>query len=138
MEFNSLVPELLVANLENSLKFYVDNLGFKTEFQREEDKFAYLSFGKSQIMINQDNGHWETGEMNYPRGRGVNFQIECDDVADIQRIAINNNFTIFRTQKEEWYRVGNIEEGVKEILIQDPDGYLLRFQQYLGQREQKN
>ena len=105
---------------------------------REEDKFAYLSFGKSQIMINQDNGHWETGKMNYPRGRGVNFQIECDYVEDIQRIAVNNNFTIFRVQKEEWYRVGNIEEGVKEILIQDPDGYLLRFQQYLGQREQKN
>jgi len=28
-----------------------------------------------------------------------------------------------------------MEEGVKELLIQDSDGYLLRFQQYLGERE---
>ena len=36
---------------------------------------------------------------------------------------------------EQWYRINTIEEGVKELLIQDPDGYLLRFQQYLGERE---
>lgn len=47
------------------------------------------------------------------------------------------NLTYFREPKEQWYRINNQEEGVKELLIQDPDGYLLRFQEYLGERDYK-
>lgn len=38
-----LVPELDVANLERSLAFYVDLLGFTASFARPEEKFAYLT-----------------------------------------------------------------------------------------------
>ena len=35
----------------------------------------------------------------------------------------------------EWYQVSaSDEEGQREFLIQDPDGYLLRFAEYLGRR----
>ncbi|WP_291650961.1 hypothetical protein [Clostridium sp.] len=45
IEFNKLIPELSVINIEESKKFYIDILGFKLEYKRLEDKFAFLSLG---------------------------------------------------------------------------------------------
>jgi hypothetical protein len=36
--------------------------------------------------------------------------------------------------EEKWYRTGARETGVRQFLVQDPDGYLLRLQQRLGER----
>ena len=80
MKFNGLIPELSVSNINESKIFYIDILGFHLEYERLEDKFAFLSYGETQIMIEEINGHWDTGELQYPFGRGINFQIETDDV----------------------------------------------------------
>lgn len=56
MKFNSLIPELSVSNIEKSKDFYVNILGFKVEYEREEDKFAFLSLGDAQIMVEEVNG----------------------------------------------------------------------------------
>ncbi|MFE5430816.1 hypothetical protein [Peribacillus simplex] len=37
--------------------------------------------------------------------------------------------------QENWYRADTKLVGQKEFLIMDPDGYLLRFVQTLGERE---
>ncbi len=138
MQFNRLVPELNVSNLDASLHFYVEKLHFKIEFDRPEDRFAYLSFEGSQVMLEEDNDGWVTGELTYPRGRGINFQIETEDIAKIEEHIRAHKIPFFREPMENWYRIApNKEEGVKEFLIQDPDGYLLRFQQFLGEREIK-
>jgi hypothetical protein len=43
---------------------------------------------------------------------------------------------LFRALEESWYPVSEREEeGQLEFLVQDPDGYLLRFCQVLGSRE---
>jgi hypothetical protein len=34
----------------------------------------------------------------------------------------------------KWYRKTDVEVGVKQFLVQDPDGYLIRFTEYLGER----
>jgi len=34
----------------------------------------------------------------------------------------------------KWYRLTNDEAGVKQFLVTDPDGYLIRFQSSLGRR----
>lgn len=36
--------------------------------------------------------------------------------------------------EEVWYRAGTSETGVRQFLVQDPDGYLVRFSQGLGLR----
>ncbi|CAB3629036.1 hypothetical protein LMG26840_00581 [Achromobacter dolens] len=33
-----------------------------------------------------------------------------------------------------WYRSDAIEVGVRQFLVQDPDGYLLRFSAWVGDR----
>lgn len=136
MKFNRLIPELTVADLAVSLKFYVEKLGFRVEFERAEDRFAFLSFEGSQLMIEEDNGGWVTAKPEFPRGRGINLQIETDDLASIERRLRQNEIPFFRETTENWYRISETtEEGVKEFLIQDADGYLLRFQQFIGERQ---
>ncbi|MCL1671343.1 bleomycin resistance protein [Elizabethkingia ursingii] len=136
IKFNRLIPELLVNNIEDSKIFYVEQLGFTIEYERREDNFALISYEGSQLMLEQDHSTaWITGELSSARGRGINFQIEVDCLDSIIAKIETNKLSYFRKPEEQWYRINMIEEGVKELLIQDPDGYLLRFQQYLGERE---
>ncbi|WP_207789361.1 hypothetical protein [Neobacillus terrae] len=82
---NSLVPELSVSDINKSLNFYLNILSFKLEYQRPEDKFAMLSLNDCQIMIEEINGYWQTGELSYPFGRGINFQITVSDINEIYK-----------------------------------------------------
>jgi|SaaInlStandDraft_4_1057021.scaffolds.fasta_scaffold111313_1 catechol 2,3-dioxygenase-like lactoylglutathione lyase family enzyme len=134
MKPNSLVPELNISDFQKSIKFYVDIIGFKIEYQREDEGFAYLSLGKSQLMIDQiDKGRtWKTGELIYPLGRGVNFQIEVENINTLIQNLKKNNIKLFLDPEEKWYRKNNTEVGNKQFLVQDPDGYLLRFFEDLG------
>ena len=52
MKFNQLLPELSVANIKESLKFY-ETLGFKIEYERPENKFAFISFENVQFMLQE-------------------------------------------------------------------------------------
>lgn len=130
MRFNPLIPELTVSNLERSLTFYVSVLTFRKEFERRQDNFAFLSYKGSQLMLIQDNGDWITGEPVYPRGRGINFEIETDELDELLNRINTKGITLFREPVENRYETTQgQEETVIEFLVQDPDGYLLRFQQ---------
>lgn len=135
MKFNGLIPELSVRDFNISIHFYKELLGFKIEYERKESNFAFLSLGESQIMLEQINGNWETAELIYPFGRGINFQIEVEDVTEIYIKLKNNNYPIKIEMQENWYRADKKLFGSKEFLVMDPDGYLLRFAQSLGVRE---
>ena len=134
MKFNKLIPELNVSNLEKSLDFYTKILGFKIEYQREESKFAFLSFQGSQIMIEETNEHWKTGELEHPYGRGVNFQIAVEDIGPLVESLKKNNHPLKVEPEENWYRKDRALVGNKEFLVMDPDGYLLRFVEDLGEK----
>lgn len=129
MKFNALVPELSVSDINKSKDFYINILGFDLEYERVGDKFAFLSYGEAQIMIEEINGHWNTGELKYPLGRGINFQIVTDDIYKIANSLKSNNINLFRDVMESKYECGCEIILEKEILVQDPDGYLLRFSQ---------
>lgn len=127
MKFNKLIPELSVNDFQKSLDFYT-KLGFEIEYQREG--FAFLSLQGSQIMIEEKNGHWETASLEKPYGRGINFQIEVAKIGPIlERL---KDVKLFKEPMENWYKVKDKEIGQKEFLVQDPDGYLLRFAQDIG------
>jgi catechol 2,3-dioxygenase-like lactoylglutathione lyase family enzyme len=132
MTFNRLIPELAVRDFETSLHFYVQVLGFAVEYQRDESRFAMLSFEGSQIMIEEINDHWSTGHLERPFGRGVNFQIEVDEIDPIVDRLIEHQCPLFVEPKENWYRADDQMLGVREFLVQDPDGYLLRFSEEMG------
>ncbi|MBW2987479.1 VOC family protein [Candidatus Woesearchaeota archaeon] len=137
MQFNKLIPELIVTDLKKSLEFYVDILGFKIEYKREN--FAFISFQGSQLMLEQNlDSDWNTGKLEHPFGRGINFQIEVEDAGLLLDSLKKNNCPLKMELKENWYRKDNKLLGQKEFLVQDPDGYLLRFAQEIGEKEIKN
>ena len=73
--------------------------------------------------------------LNYPFGNGINFQLEIDNVDKIYSNLKRNNYIITYEIEENWYRQDNKLLGNKEFLVQDPDGYLLRFSEDLGEKE---
>lgn len=136
INWNKTIPELSVTNLENSLKFY-KTAGFKLEYDRPENKFAFISLGEIQFMLQQisDNDKWNISPLSYPFGNGINFQLEVDNLDEIYNNFKNANYKITFDIEENWYRQDDKLLGNKEFLIQDPDGYLLRFSKDLGEKE---
>ena len=131
MKFNKLIPELKVSDIKKSLNFYTKIINFKVEYQRKKDNFAFLSFQDSQIMIEQLNKTWNTGKMKKPFGRGINLQIEVKNIEPILKRLKKYNYPLFEKPKDRWYRKNKEILGNREFLVQDPDGYLLRFSQNL-------
>ena len=80
--------------------------------------------------LGEGEGEGEKEEMmlEKPFGRGINFQIDTKDVQVIVNSLQKNNYPITRGIKDSWYRGDNLP-GCREILVNDPDGYLLRFSQ---------
>ena len=127
MKFNSLIPELSVSNLERTRAFYIDTLGFKMEYERPEKKFIFLSLEENQMMFEEENGNWSVGELVYPYGRGINFEMTVSDVERLYQRILDAGVEPFREMKISRYRSGDEDIVQKEFLVQDPDGYLLRF-----------
>ena len=127
MDFNKMIPELSVFDIEQTKRFYND-LGFKVEYERPEEKFVFMSFQDSQFMFEQihDNG-WNIGKLIYPLGRGINFSIAVDDIEGLYKLVKTLNLEIYRELNRSIYQVNGTEETQTEFLIQDPNGYLLRF-----------
>ena len=126
MKFNSLIPELSVSNIENSIKFYT-SIGFQIMYERKEDKFCFLQLEENQIMIEEINDNWNTGPLEYPFGRGINISMSIRNIDEYYNKIKENNIKIFEKLKINKYQVDDITYEDKEFLIQDPDGYLLRF-----------
>ena len=136
MKSNQLVPELSVSDFARSLDFYTRILHFSIAYQRSEEGFAFLVLDNVQIMIDEigKSRTWKTGEFDFPLGRGINFQIEVANIDGILENLRQNNIPLFLDVEERWYRTKDYESGNKQFLVQDPDGYLLRFTQDLGTR----
>ncbi|MDO5519554.1 MAG: VOC family protein, partial [bacterium] len=128
MIFNAMIPELTVFDIKKTKEFYIDFLGFQLEYEREEDKFAFLSFGETQFMFEQlhENG-WNVGELKYPLGQGINFSITTEEI-EIYYIQLKaKNLKFYRELTVNTYQINDEVIEQKEFLIQDPNGYLLRF-----------
>lgn len=132
-----LVPELLVRDLRVSVEFWRDALGFEVAYARPEDGFAYLDHAGAQVMLEQranSSRQWMTAGLEPPFERGIDLQITVEAVEPIlDRLAVEK-WPLFMQLEDRWYRVGVEEVGQRQFLVQDPDGYLLRFAQDLGSR----
>lgn len=106
---------LEVNNLEESVHFYIDQLGFTLDrFDLEsEPPMARLRAGNLKLALAQ---HLET---MLTRGRGVNVFIGVDDVDRYHGELVKRDVEIYPPADEGW--------GGRFITIQDPDKYRLFF-----------
>ena len=130
MQFNRLLPELSVTDINKTKAFYIDLLGFKLEYERPENKFMFLSFEGSQFMFEEiHTDGWNTADLEYPLGRGINFSVETDNIDVIYQKLLDAEYPLFRPMMTSQYRMNDEWLQQKQFLVQDPDGYLLRFNQ---------
>lgn len=137
MNFNKLIPELSVSNFQASLDFYTRLLGFAVEYERDESNdFAFLSLQGSQIMLSGGNtdpdSAWFTGGLDYPRGRGIHFQLEVDGIQPILERLRQNGYPLKAEPRVYWFRKDAELLGMNGFLVMDPDGYLLMFNEDIG------
>ena len=124
----ALVPELYVRDLDRSLDFYCCVLGFHIVYQRSGERFAYIERNGAELMLEEPVGRvWLAGPLEPPYGRGVNFQIEVADAAALREAALAAGAPLVMDLGEETYLRDDEPIRVRQCVVQDPDGYLLRF-----------
>lgn len=140
----ALVPELYVSNLDASLSFYVDLLGFRVEYARPEERFAYLGLGSAHLMLEEApalarasaeefrRGQWRTADLERPFGRGMNLEIRVAALDAIDARLKQARWALLLELHERVYRVGSEDYAVRRLLVADPDGYLIRLSEPLG------
>lgn len=144
-----MVPELDVADIARTLRFYTDVFEFEVLFERRAERFAYLERDGVELMVQEAAGpgrRFRTAPLEPPFGRGMNFQLRVDDVDALHRRALAAGAEIVVPMEERWYRVdvtqgggrwsstGPTEAGNRQFVVADPDGYLWRPYRDLGAR----
>jgi catechol 2,3-dioxygenase-like lactoylglutathione lyase family enzyme len=135
---NALVPELAVSHWQTSRAFYCDLIGFDVAYERSEEGFSFLTLGDAQLMIDQI-GIGRTFDVadapvERPFGRGLNLQILVPAVSIIVDRLAAAGVKLYLPLEEKWYRRDDHEVGNRQFVVADPDGYLLRLFEDLGER----
>jgi uncharacterized glyoxalase superfamily protein PhnB len=115
-----LKPLLAVSDIQRSIEFYRDRLGFSLTGQAEnEGKIFWCSMerGDSAIMLQQAEDEDGPAE---GRGRGVSFYLICDD-ADAIYAELTARGLQLNPPTVAYY-------GMKQVVVPEPDGYYLCFE----------
>ena len=120
LRLRSLEPSFTVSDLERSVRFYSDVLGFIVADQFKDDNGKLLGVmlqaGTCKLGLSQDD--WARGR---DRVRGAGVRVWCLTAQDVDQIAARikasgGNVTDGPTD-EPW--------GARSLSIDDPDGYHL-------------
>lgn len=133
----AIVPEFEVSDLDITKEIYINIFGFIVDFERPEERFAYMVKGDAHIMLEELTGpgrRFHAAELEYPFGRGINFQIEINDVDEVYERVKKSNLKVHIPIEERWYRMNDVELGNRQFVVFDPDGYMLRFFADIGER----
>ena len=125
-----LTPNLLVSNVERSLAFYEDVLGFTRGMTVPEQSpfvFASVTSGPVEIFLNdRSTVTKESPQMaGLAFGGGNTMFIEITGVDDAYE-RIKSSAKVIMPIVTQWY-------GLREFAIEDPDGYVIT----LAERVQK-
>jgi lactoylglutathione lyase len=123
------VPFFGVTNMEASLRFYVEGLGFKmTRWWIPEDggehmehadgriRWCWLELGEAALMLQE---FWPGHAPKETLGSGVNVCFQCEDA-----LALYREFKSRGIQTRRRPFVGN---RLWVVPVTDPDGYRMEF-----------
>ena len=129
-QFKKLTPNLLVANVERSLAFYVDTLGFARGMTVPDASpfvFAAVTSGDVEIFVNDA----ATAVKEYPAFAGKpigatgTMYIELEGV-DALHERIKSRVQVTMPLVTQFY-------GMREFAVLDPDGYVITFAERVPQ-----
>jgi uncharacterized glyoxalase superfamily protein PhnB len=114
------VPFFMVSNMEASLRFYIDGLGFRrTKKWVVDDKirWCWLEIGRAAIMLQEYNP--DSPLTTAKLGQGVSLCFQCRDALAVYHDALSRGLEPQRPF------VGN---NMWVTILIDPDGYKLDFE----------
>lgn len=123
MNMNEVVPFFAVKDMETSIAFYVDGLGFAFKQQWVDEgvlRWCQLQNGHASLMLQQfkTDGH-DSRQFSDNKGEGVSLCFFCDDATEFYRSVKARGIDASEPQ------VGN---GLWVTRLIDPDGYELLFE----------
>lgn len=126
MNFNKITPNLIVADIEASLRFYSDVLGF-TVSQTVPDKapfiFIWMKRDDAELFLNQQQKP-QPGHPDPLSGRQLggtlSMYMPMKGIQDLLKRVEEHGVKIVIPLHKEFY-------GMTEFAVLDPDGYLLIF-----------
>ena len=116
------VPFLGVNDMERSLRFYLDGLGFTLKNKWEPEgriRWCWLTRGGASVMLQEFIKEGHEGRPGGVLGQGVNLCFQCEDA-----LALYREFRARGIEAEEPF-VGN---SMWVTILRDPDGYKLDFE----------
>src|SRR5205823_2054894 len=123
-ELKKLTPNLVVANVERSVAFYRDVLGFAVSATVPEAApfvFASVQSGPVEVFLNAP----EPAAAEYPAfkdrpiGGTLTLFVEVSGIREAHD-SLKDRVKIVMPFEKKWY-------GVTEFAFEDPDGYLITF-----------
>lgn len=122
MTLNALAPLLNVENAEESIRFYVDALGFEIVRQAEfggSVGWAALRHGSVTLMINRSGRADSETRRGRPSYGETVFYFYVDSAPELHRTLKDKGFAVSEVTVEDY--------GLAEFRLRDPDGYELAF-----------
>lgn len=123
-ELKKLTPNLIVSNVEQSLAFYCDVLGFTRTMTVPDQSpyvFAAVQAGPVEIFLNDPGPATEEYPVlaGRPLGGTLTLFIEVVGIAQVYD-ALKSRVKVEAPLERKWY-------GVTEFAFADPDGYVITF-----------
>lgn len=120
LRLRSYTPSLTVNDIERSLRFYADGLGFTVSERWEDEgelRGLMLVAGRCHLGLAQDD--WAKGR---DREKGVGFRLWAETAQDLDALAA-------RLREHDIPHEGPKEEswGTRSLSVTDPDGFQLTF-----------
>ena len=117
------VPLLQVFDMQTSLTFYCDVLGFQIVDKTEQDWWAMIKLGDAVLMLNtayEDDKRPQSPDPRRVRGhRDVSLYFECPDLDGLH--------AHLRSKGCDAKPPANTSYGLRQLSVRDPDGYELCF-----------
>jgi catechol 2,3-dioxygenase-like lactoylglutathione lyase family enzyme len=104
--------------------------GFRVDYERPEEGFAYLEREGVELMLQAAEGpgrRFRTAPLEHPYGRGLNLQIEVSDAGGLHVAMLEAGVEPLIGLERRRYRVRGEDVTSEQFVVADEDGYLLRF-----------
>ncbi len=117
MPFRKLTPNLMVHDVNTSLRFYEQVVGVRRRLtvpEREPYVFVSLVAGDVEIFLNQDQSEAK------PKAGGMSLYLELEGLDQLLDRVQQHGVKIEIPLNETFY-------GMREFAVLDPDGYMIIF-----------
>lgn len=120
MKLTTLTPVIYTNDIEETVNFYVQVLGFTCIANQPDWGWARVSLDNVDVMISKPNDHIFFDKPTFTGS----FYFNTDNVDEI--------WEQVKDKTKICYPIENFEYGMREFAVYDSNGYLLQFGQDLN------